>query len=428
MFRQSISYFKFFVKVRIIYVVRKFLVSLLGVSVNDQGRGKRILFVNLEGLGDLVVMTGVLKHYAAALPESEIYLLVNQSTGLTREVLPSGIKEVLTTNYRSLVRNPWYGFQLANRLRRIGFETVVSHDPSTAEIIGKMIVLEIGASRTIGYEGLGIQFQKPFDINMVHNVAFVQKSLFPRYSEVIPSIDRTADLSNRLPHFLRHYIAIFEYLTKHQVFDSAPVLYPVATAEEKVKKTLFDAEIEPGSYCLLSLGTTTIHREWPPERFAAVARILQEKNIPIVIAGSKHQAGLARAFRQVYRGRVLDLTGETSVIDLISLIHLSLFSWSNDTGNTHIAVALKKPSLSILGIGHFGMLSLYGYPRLNWWVYVKGSCLCDNWHCIYTVSSSEPTVCIQAVQEEDVKRALNDLLQNVHDQPKEFEMEFATEI
>jgi len=88
-------------------------------------------------------------------------------------------------------------------------------------------------------------------------------------------------------------------------------------------------------------------RQWPAERFGEVIKMLQTRNIgPIVVIGKKDCPAAQRVFKAVTPG-VLDLTGQTSIGQLIALMRKSRMLISNDTGPVHIAAALKTPVVSI---------------------------------------------------------------------------------
>ena len=59
-----------------------FLVSMSACEANTSGWENRLLIINLEALGDLIVFTSVLKHYKKRFPEKKIYLLVKKGFGV----------------------------------------------------------------------------------------------------------------------------------------------------------------------------------------------------------------------------------------------------------------------------------------------------------------------------------------------------------
>lgn len=411
------GYLKFFVKVRVIAKIRAWLIYFFGNPVNKSSWENRILLVHLEGLGDSVALTSVLKHYREDFPGKEIYMLVDKSSSFDDPAVFGGIiKRLVLVDYRRFVKNPFYGLSFINELRKIGFKKVVTHDPSLAEISGKFIMISLCAEDVVGYDGALFQRVTPFDENMHQSIAYVRKNLLPHFTKIIESADKDFDFRVQKPlNYISHFIKSYENFSGRSHRDYSPKIFSPPYAESSILKILEKNKISPGSYCLLSLSTSTPKREWPAERFAKVLLKLKSSSLPLVIAGGKRDALLVKRFQKVYSGNFLNLAGKTSVSEYISLVKNSFFSFSNETAQAHIAIALKKPSLTILGGGHFGLLSLYGYLDINRWLYHKKvSCLYDNWRCVHTVGPNEPAPCIDVITENDVAQELESFISYLH--------------
>jgi ADP-heptose:LPS heptosyltransferase len=408
------SYLKFFIKVHCVARLRSLLLLFFGASINKDSWENRILVIHLEGLGDVVMLTSILKYYKKDFPGKEIYLLINKSSGVDESVFGGAIDHVVYVDFRRFVINPLYGLCLINKLRGVGFKTAITHDPGISEISGKFIALGVEAVETIGYEGALIQYKLPFDSNMARSAAYAKKNLFPRFTRIVPSVDNGVNLRFRMPNHIRHYIKSYEAVAGRAHDDYRPTLSIPPAAEESALKLLAEGRISKGKYCLLTLGTATPHREWGAEKFAKALLKIKPYKIPVVLAGGQKDAELALKFGKVYGNDFLNIIGKTSVHEYMALVRNSFFSFSNDTAPPHIAVALRKPSLAILGVGHFGMLSLYGYADINRWVYRKdAACLCDNWRCIHTVGAGDPAPCIAAISVEEVAEELRSLVEYI---------------
>src|SRR3989344_8557771 len=203
-----ISYLKFLAK-RAVSAFRSLLVLLFGRRVCTSGWENRMLIINLEALGDLVVFTSVLKHYKKRFPEKKIYLLAKSGLGVEGIFKGTFADEIKTLDYRKFSVNPFYGVSVIRDLRNIGFQTVINHDFSAAEINGKWIAVGIGAEEVIGYEGIGAEFTQPFDIHQRKNLHVVMKKIYPRYARIISSLDAMAGHVREFPSALRHYVAIY---------------------------------------------------------------------------------------------------------------------------------------------------------------------------------------------------------------------------
>ncbi|GAB6855779.1 glycosyltransferase family 9 protein [Asaia astilbis] len=85
-------------------------------------------------------------------------------------------------------------------------------------------------------------------------------------------------------------------------------------------------------------------KRWPVNYYAALAEILKQQGLGIVIAGSKAERSLAAEI--VARvPDASDLTGRTTLLDLGGVLARAAFSIGNDTGPMHLAAAMGCPSL-----------------------------------------------------------------------------------
>ncbi|HUZ92836.1 MAG TPA: glycosyltransferase family 9 protein [Candidatus Paceibacterota bacterium] len=385
-------------------------------KVNTGGWGERLLVINMNALGDLALFTSVLKHYKQSFPGKKIYLLLRADLGIGKKELGGFVDEVIAVDHRKFGRDPFYAASFMSRLRKIGFYKVADQGPSASELIARIISVRLGAKEVYGYEGFGIQYQIPIDRSMKDAIRFCQKNIFPRYTRLIPSIDKNANLRPLLHNYIRHLIAIYEGAGGAPSDDYATELPVDPVARERVEKLLLDNGISPGTYCALTLGASSATRRWPVERFAEAAEELKKSGIPIVLMGTAGESGLAARFHELYSGTMIDLTGKLSLSELIALIDRSLFVFTNDTGPVHIAVARKTPSLCIVGAANPGMLSLYGYRGMNRWVSGPDApCFFDNWRCAVDPPGGL-SPCIDGVTVAAVRGELVDLLVLIRDE------------
>lgn len=93
-------------------------------------------------------------------------------------------------------------------------------------------------------------------------------------------------------------------------------------------------------------GSKWASRRWPLERFAAVARELAQRGHVIVLTGSQHERALAEAICQQVP-HAINLCGLTHLWALGGVIDGARVLLSNDTGVSHLAAALRVPSVIV---------------------------------------------------------------------------------
>lgn len=400
---------KFSIKVKIVANLRSLFLFFFGSHPARNGWSERLLIIYLEAIGDTVALTSILKHLKNAYSGKKIYFLVNKDLGLDDLIRPF-IDEFIPLNYKSFILNPISGFLLVNKLRKIGFETVLSPDHSPAEFTGKLIAVNLGAKNIIGYEGFLLPFQKPFNRNMEQNVKLVISKIYPRFTKVIPSLDRDRLPEGGLNSTVNHYIKFYESATGRREVDYSTQITIPPESGRKISQILRKNEIESQKFAVLNLGSSQPWKNWPVERFLQVFSFMSENKIPIVLVGSRKERILGLNFETNHRGQCLNLVGQINISETAALIESCLLVLANDTAPIHIGIALKKPTLCVLGGGHFGKISLYGYPDINLWVYKRMPCFCDNWQCVVNLKKGTIAPCIDAISTEQVSESLKKLI------------------
>lgn len=91
-------------------------------------------------------------------------------------------------------------------------------------------------------------------------------------------------------------------------------------------------------------------KRWYPERFASVAdRLIERFSARVLLFGSAGDHEVARSIQGKARNALVDLTGETTLREAISLIARCRLFVSNDSGLMHVAGALGTPTVAIFG-------------------------------------------------------------------------------
>ena len=100
------------------------------------------------------------------------------------------------------------------------------------------------------------------------------------------------------------------------------------------------------AYALLVPGAAPHRRakRWPATRFGALAGLLVRRGLRPVITGTEAEKPLGEAIRAACP-EALDLTGQTSLLDLGGLAARARLAVGNDTGPMHLAAALGCSSL-----------------------------------------------------------------------------------
>jgi lipopolysaccharide heptosyltransferase I len=122
-----------------------------------------------------------------------------------------------------------------------------------------------------------------------------------------------------------------------------------AEARRSVDRLLEDLRIPAGQpLIVINPSVSQSWREWPAERWADVASSLADAGTVLLI-GSPSQATAHRAIGERASRRPIDLTGKTTLAEVVALLERATLHLAADTGSLHIAVALGTPVVSING-------------------------------------------------------------------------------
>lgn len=152
-------------------------------------------------------------------------------------------------------------------------------------------------------------------------------------------------------------------------------------------------------------------KRWPTTNFAALIRILADENheLYFAILGGQDATNAGAELVNAAPARCIDLTGKTTLPEMIELLRLSSVVVSNDTGPMHVAAALGRPVVALFGpteprrTGPYGQLENVFQSRLE--------CVpCMRAVCRYR----EHLACLHAIAAEAVATRVRQLLQNAN--------------
>jgi ADP-heptose:LPS heptosyltransferase len=156
---------------------------------------------------------------------------------------------------------------------------------------------------------------------------------------------------------------------------------------------------------------------WPVQNFAQVIRQLAAQfKVQIVLCGGKSDQLVCAALAKLLSPlQIIDLSGKTSLTELVGIIRGAKLILTNDSAPTHLAAATRTPSVCILGGGHFKRFLPYqieqhsdaALPKV---VYHEMTCYGCRWKCVYSVDDTQAVPCIANIGEATVYNACVQIL------------------
>lgn len=291
---------------------------------------KKILVIQLGGIGDLFLSVPALKALREHYPQAQLAILVALRNNQLKN-FSHFIDHVYTLDIRYGGKLPFHNLYLDLIqlwcMRRQNFDLAINmRTLASKKSAWKMRLLLglIGAGITAGRDTDGRG--KFFDIK-------------------IPETEKAKK------HELEYNIDIVQALGV-PVADRNINIEIRPEIEKRVAELLRNKGVEPADLLIgLHIGGSPAN-QWPLENYKQVMQLLK-KDFPakFVIALSKGEHDLAARFNKLTAGAVIDLSGLLELEELLALIKRYALFISNDTGPMHLAALLKTPLVALIGQG-----------------------------------------------------------------------------
>ena len=295
---------------------------------------RRILLVRLDLIGDVILSLPAARALRRAYPDAAIDMLVQPSAAPVLAAERDAIDHVLTCNpYRWL--NPvvllrpstWREVAAVIRTLRAGhYDLAISVSGDMNSIFTRLS----GAHQRIGYAGEAYPFL---------------------LTDLVPGARY-----RRHQHEVRYVLALAEAAgATIQPADDQLQLHILPDAARRAADLLHRARATTsvhGPIIAIHVGARNGQaKRWPPAHIAALSdRLIGELGALVLLTGAPNEAPLAQVVLHAStRGKLVNLTGKTTIPELIALIAASDVVVSGDSGPMHIACAVGTPVVALHG-------------------------------------------------------------------------------
>jgi ADP-heptose:LPS heptosyltransferase len=142
-------------------------------------------------------------------------------------------------------------------------------------------------------------------------------------------------------HEIHRHLQLMKYLGVPPMSDE---LEFVISSDDRNNFNLLDV---PPPYVCVHPGSRGRWRQWPPELFARTADECAAAGFNIVLTGTTSEADITDAVKHSMKHEAIDLTGMTTLGSMALLLQNATMLLSNCTGISHMAAAMKTPSVVI---------------------------------------------------------------------------------
>jgi ADP-heptose:LPS heptosyltransferase len=282
---------------------------------------RRILLLRLERIGDLLMVLPAIADVQALAPEAQIDLVVGSwNADLARSIDP--VRRVQALDAAWLAREG-QGLSLLSLIRAarhwhsVQYDLAINFEP---DVRSNLLLAASGAAWTAGYRsgGGGALLDVALDYETgAHTTDNARRLVSTIFGRTPPPRDAPA------------------FIVPSEAHDNASRLLAGA------RGPLIGVHISGGRAI----------KQWPPERFADVARRLVETlDATIVLTGSGDDRSLVDSVTRLLPAEhVIDVAGHLDLLTLAAVLERLDLLITGDTGPMHLAVGVNTPVVAVFG-------------------------------------------------------------------------------
>ena len=293
---------------------------------------ERLLIVRLSAMGDVIHALPAVGALREAFPQATIGWVIEERWAELLCTLPTP---------RSGPRSPQR--PLVDKIHSVNLKRWRRslYSPQTWE--------QLGAALS---EMRGVQYQVAVDLQGAARSALVARwsgapviygAVQPR--ENVAGMFYTRQVMTRGEHVVEQSMSLADAITEKSCAIPSVQLPHDEASEKECKQRL--SQMGVGDFVLLNPGAGWGAKQWPAERYAAVASELAKDGLKSLVNFGPGEEGLARNVEVASHGTAQSIS--RSLTQLIALTRRARLFVGGDTGPLHLAAALNVPVVGIYG-------------------------------------------------------------------------------
>ncbi len=347
-----------------------------------------ILVIRMDGIGDMVLFRPSLDHYAKVLgaEKDDITVLGCDSWGPITDAV-FGEYKVKTIDEHAYARRPLYRFRINLMVRQMAPKITVCDSYLRRAMMADSLVWVSGAEKTIT------------------SMPYVNEPTRSEFTYYLSQCDEIIDTGPYPTHEIDRHFAFVSRLADKTIPATPPRFDWDQPAPAYAKE---------GPYVLMNPGSNEPGRRWPFESYIKASEKYLKDGYRVVFVGTRDERWDASLLREVAtKTGVTDLTGQTTLPELLTLMKHAALVISNDTGPAHLSIALSVPTIVIVGGGHFTSFVPYPdhvCPDNARFVFEVMDCYHCFWRCHKRTNKYEVFPCVAEISVEQVWEQSQSLL------------------
>ena len=329
----------------------------------------KILVVNVNWLGDVIFSAPIFKAIKKAYPKATVGCLAPTGVRGVLESIPY-VDQIFCYDEKGSHLSLFAKLKLILTLRRERFDIAFLLHRSLTRAL---LVFLSGIPLRIGYD------TKARGFLLTHKTAPLSDPVFVHRSDI--------------------YIHVVESFGI-PVEDRCPALTVSEPAQKSLREKLMAQGVTESDFVVVvNVGGNWDLKRWPRENFAVlIERLIKEYHAKVIIPGAEKDRELANEIARLSASFPIILAGQTSLKELIALMHRADIVISADTGPLHVAAGIGADVIGLFGPTRIEVTGPRGRGLRK--ILLHNDVGCNKAPCYYLDCPNN--VCMQSIKVDDV--------------------------
>lgn len=324
--------------IRIKGFIYEIILNFALFSKSNNTNFKNALIIRVDEIGDYILWRKFIDPIlnSKKLENHEVHFVGNQSWKTLFELEFNGVfQKIIWLDKNKFKKNMLYRFSFLRKIAREHYSIVINPTYSRAKRVDDSIVKAAGAISNFGFVRNNenyLPYEQNFDKRLYQN-------LFEIKNKFSFEFNKNKEFAEWFCEKSLHEVSIN--------FDNAILQTP------EIKKIT-------NNYFIVFPGSRSSARIWSTENFIKVSNFIYEKyQLTAIVCGGNGDIAYANKFINSYTHPCIDLTGKTSLPELLAIIKNATCLLSVDTGSIHLAASVGCLALGVFNGSQYGRFSPY---------------------------------------------------------------------
>lgn len=365
-----------------------------------------IALLRLDAIGDFIIWLDSAKEYRNMFPKARIVLICNKCNKMIAEKLDI-FDEVISVSMDRFSVEDTYKKEIEKSFKSLHFKTLIQ------AVYSRTIEMDILAAMIPATEKIAMEA----DESKNNLSRFIVRKSTKKMADAVYSRRIVSDDKQKM-----ELIRNADFVRRLGKEDFKADIFCLPIMKEYV-------ELPEGEYFLVFPGASSHKRQWSPDNFAYVIKIILEKTGYCgVLCGAEKETEIAEEVIKkvgvIEKDRLLNKAGKTTLPELVEYIRNAVFVITNDTSGVHFAAATGTPAVCIAGEHNKGRFLPYQLEKSK--ENKRLPIICNagmkcagctytrrDWRCLWNVIIKKHFLCVERVEISAVEKAVQSILDEV---------------